>query len=340
MAFALSSYITITSKASGKVIGWSGVHSCRIKKSVSSYVDTCTLTLPASMVLNDNNAVSNVTVLDTFKRGDAIKVQLGYDGKLETEFEGFISDVSYTTPVVIECEGYSFLLKTKNINRSWKTATVRELCEFITKDTGIKVGSKEITPGIKLSDKIVQTNLTNFKVSNATGTQVLDKLKEQLKYSVYFIGNVLYVGLEELETSKKVTYKLGWNTAGVNSLKYKLADDRRVKIVCKTTKEDGNKEVYTIGDADGGVQEMIVKNANIADAKKAADALLARTKFTGFEGVVEGFLVPYAHHGYTCEIIDTKFKVRSGKFFTAGVEINFGMNGARRNCEITYKLSV
>jgi hypothetical protein len=329
MAFVLSSYFTITSKASGKVIGWSGVHSCRIKKSVSSYVDTCTLTLPASMVLNDNNAVSNVTALDTFKRGDSIKVQLGYDGKLETEFEGFISDVSFTTPVVIECEGYSYKLKTKTINRSWKTVTVRELCEFIIKDTGIK-----------LSDKIVQTKLTNWKISNATGTQVLDKLKEQFRYSVYFIGNVLYVGLEELETTKKVTYKLGWNTAGVNSLKYKLADDRRVKIVFKTTKEDGNKEVYTIGDADGGVQEMIVKNANIADAKKAADALIARTKFTGFEGVVEGFLVPYAHHGYTCEIIDTKFKVRSGNFFTAGVEINFGMNGARRNCEITYKLSV
>jgi hypothetical protein len=329
MAFALSSYITITSKASGKVIGWSGVHSCRIKKSVSSYVDTCTLTLPASMVLNDTNAISNTKVLDTFKRGDAIKVQLGYDGKLETEFEGFITDVSYTTPVVIECEGYSYKLKTKNINRSWKTVTVRELCEFITKDTGIQ-----------LSDRIVQTSLTNWKVSNATGTQVLDKLKEQLKYSVYFIGNVLYVGLEELETSKKVTYKLGWNTADVNSLKYKLADDRRVKIVCKTTKEDGNKEVYTIGDADGGVQEMIVKNANIADAKKAADALLARTKYTGFEGTVEGFLVPYAHHGYACQIIDTKYEVRSGKFFTAAVEINFGINGARRNLEITKSLSV
>jgi hypothetical protein len=327
--FVLTSKLKVISNTTGKAISWSGVNSVNINKSVNSYVDMCQLVLPANMVLKNKDSASDTTALGTFKRGDKLIVELGYNGALEKEFEGFITSVSYTTPVEILAEGYSYLLKTKNINRSWEQVTLRELCEFIA-----------IGTGITLSNSIPQMTLTNYRVENASATKVLDDLKSQFNFSVYFQGKTLYVGLEELEANKLVTYRIGWNTADVSGLKFKSAEDRRVQVICKTTSNDGSKEVYKTGDLDGAVQEMVVKNTDLQTAKKQADDLLARIKFSGFDGKIEGFLQPYAHHGYTCKLVDKKYAERNGRFYVASVAISFGIHGARRGLEITKKLSV
>ncbi len=326
--FVLHSDIKINSTKNG-AIAFNGVNDLRIKRSITSYVDTCVIKLPttARLVSNDTLTVESVKA---FNAGDKITVRLGYNNEFEKEFEGFISKVGYATPVEVECEGYSYLLKKKNINTSWKKTTLREVCEHITAGTGIK-----------LSPAIPQMALTNYKVHNATATKVLDNLIEQFKLVAYFVFDELYVGLEETNTTsiKSVSYGLGFNTADVNNLKYQNEDEVRVKVVAKTTKKDGAKEVYSCGDSDGAVREIIVKNSELSDVKKIANDYLQRYKYTGFTGSLTGFLQPFAEPAYSCKIKDKRYAERNGTYFIQSVEVTFGLNGARRIVELTKKLS-
>lgn len=45
------------------------------------------------------------------KRGDAVKVWLGYDDRNELAFAGYVKEVGFKTPVVLECEDEMFKLK-------------------------------------------------------------------------------------------------------------------------------------------------------------------------------------------------------------------------------------
>jgi hypothetical protein len=326
--FVLTSKIEVASKKNGN-ISWSGVNDLRIKRSIGSYVDTCVIKLPTTAILNSNSTLTEQAVY-AFNAGDPITVNLGYNNELQKEFKGFVSKVGFSTPVEIECEGYSYLLKKKNINKSWKTTTLREVCEYITNGTAIK-----------LSDAIPEMKLTNYKVHNATATKVLEYLIDQYKLVAYFNFDELYVGLEELAPAGNVGYALGYNTADSSSLKYQHEDEVRMKIVAKTTKKDGNKQKYSIGDADGSVKEIIVKNSDSIDQiKKSAKDYLARYKYTGFTGNFTAFLQPFASIGYSCKIIDQRYQERSGTYFLYSIEVTFGMNGARRICELTKKLNV
>lgn len=324
--FVLCSKISIASKKNGD-FAFKGVNDLRIKRSIGSYVDTCTIKIPTTAKLNSSSSPTEQAVY-AFVAGDAITVDLGYNDEFKTEFKGFVSKVGYSTPVEVECEGYSYLLKRKNINKSWKTTTLREVCEYITDGTGIK-----------LSPAIPKIDLKNYVVHNAAATKVLDYFIEQYKLVAYFNFDELYVGLEELAPAGKVEYALGYNTVDANSLKYQNADDVKIKVVAKTTKKDGAKELYTCGDTDGAVREIIVKNSDLADVKKVANDYLTRYKYTGFAGSFTAFLQPFASIGYSCKIIDKRYKERSGTYFLYSVEVTFGMNGARRICELTKKLS-
>jgi hypothetical protein len=323
--FVLCSKIDIDSSKNGQFT-FNGVNDLRIKRSVGSYVDTCTIKLPTTARLNSENPIT-VESVKAFKAGDKITIQLGYNKEFKKEFVGFVSKVGFATPIEVECEGYSYLLKKKNINKSWKTVKLRELIEYIVQGTGIKLG------------RIHDQTLTNYVVHNATATKVLDDLKDKYKFAAYFKFDTLFVGLEEVNEHGNVEYGLGYNTADVNSLKYQLEDDVRLKVVAKTTKKDGAKEIYTCGDTDGEVREIIVKPDELSKVKEVANDYLRRFKYTGFTGSFSGFLQPYCEHGDSCKIIDTRYKERNGTYFVNAIEVTFGMGGARRVVELTKKLS-
>lgn len=326
MAFILNSLFTIGEYS------FTGCIDCRIKKGIHSYIDTATITLPITARLKQANPTTeSVDVAKGFKRGDAVKIQLGYNGKLKQEFVGFVSKVNFSNPAEIECEGYSYQLRTKNINHSFKIGTsISEVCGVLTKDTDIT-----------LSNKIVNSKLgSTLLVKNDTAAKVLDRIKDLYGFSVYFNEKELYVGLEQVELKATTEYDLGWNTIKENDLKYVVAEQTRAKVIAKTAQSDGGKQVYSLGDADGSVKEFIVdKNKTQQELKQIAENELQKIKFTGYEGKVTAFLVPYCEHGFGAKIVDKKYPERSGTYFVPSTEIHFGAQGARRIVELSKKIS-
>ncbi|UVP09466.1 hypothetical protein NXW52_16290 [Bacteroides ovatus] len=58
--------------------------------------------------------------------GDQVKIELGYDSNLYTEFEGYISLIGWGVPVTIRCEDEMYNLKRKTVSYSAKNVTLEE----------------------------------------------------------------------------------------------------------------------------------------------------------------------------------------------------------------------
>jgi len=330
MSFTLISHITITNATTNESVTLNGVNDLRIKKGIHSYIDTAIIKIPISGRLKQKDFTT--TSVDTalfFNRGDKVKIQLGYNETLRTEFIGFVSRINYTSPCEIECEGYSYQLRQKNIKTTFKAGTqIREIIKHLVEGTDITLSNA--IPNVELGSAM--------QIDNATACQVLDKIKENQLMTIYFNGSTLYVGLQQTEVKANVKYKMGWNTVNDNGLKYHESDDIRAKVVLKVSKKDGDKAIYTTGDPDGEVHEYIV-NAAEKNLKQIAEDHLKKLKFTGFEGKITSLLIPYCEHGFSAEVEDPKYSERNGTYFVPSVEISYGMSGARRIVELSNKLN-
>lgn len=299
------------------------VHRVRIVKSIYSFVDTAIIEIPASARLKKagDPQTQSVETAKQFQEGDKVSINLGYDGKLMNEFTGFVKRVNFTMPCQIECEGYSWQLRKDKITKLYKSTTIKEVLELITAGTDIKI-----------SPDIQDTTIAPFRIDAKNGTEVLDMLKKEAFQTVYFIGDTLYVGLEELaQIDKSATYKLGWNTINDDNLKYRRPEDVKVQVNITYKDKKGKAKHKTVGQA-GGITTGISYGyaADEFEMVKRAEQEAQKFRYAGYEGKVLAFLIPYAQPGYKADIIDEKYPERSGSYILESTEVDFGMSGARR----------
>ena len=327
MSFRLTSVIQI-----GNYQLRGGVNDVHCKRSVKEIVDTAVLKIPAigRVNNNDNLPASSVATSVLWKEGDAVSIQLGYNNDNRQEFKGFVRRVNASIPVTVECEGYAWQLRRKRLIKSYKSVSLKQFLTELVAGTDIKLSP--FIPGMQLS---------NLKINHANGLKVLEYIKDHLHLSVYFLFDVLYVGLEEGVQGNQVKHRLGWNTIRDDQLKWRLADDTKVLIRLVTGKGKSKKRtLYQSGDTDGGLVEKSVASLTSAkDLQAVADDLLQQAKYTGFEGSISGFLQPFIQMCDTDIVIDKIYNERGDSYFTIGTEVHFGMNGAQRKVFIGRSLS-
>lgn len=308
-----------------------GVNEVKIKRHVREIMDTATITLPAlSRIKRDDTNLpqSSSETAKLFREGDKVSIALGYNDELHQEFLGFVRRVNFGTPVTLELEGCGWQLRNKNILKSWKSTTLRQVLEEVVKGTDIK-----------LSEHIPDVKLEKLYITNSNGLEVLEYLKKKLLLTVYFNFDVLYAGIEQGDIKGTAKYKLGWNVVKDDQLKYRLAEDTKVLVLVKRKLKKGEQLLYEVGDKDGNVHTINLPNVSAEDAKKIGDQALKEAKYTGYEGKITGFLQPYCEPGFSSEIIDPRYNERGGLFFIKGTEVTFGMRGARRIVEIGSRLN-
>ncbi|WP_295669513.1 hypothetical protein [uncultured Mucilaginibacter sp.] len=358
MAFALNSRIVIGSYAFP-----GGVYELTIKKNVHVIIDTAKLQIPglgqvvslkgvANTVLEliglgtfniaNNLPASSVQTAKLFKEGDKVSIDLGYNGDLRNEFRGFVRRVNLTTPISIEMEGYAWQLRNQNILASWKKTTLRDVLVRVIQGTDIV-----------LSPDTPQITLTNYFIHNEDGLKVLENLKKKMLLTVYFADNMLYVGIEEGRTTADTTgvqvlaglaevkYNIGYNCPSKQpELKQRLGADNAIRVRLKTKGKNGKNVLYEAGDTDGAIVDRIIPFSSDANYLKTLAAVyLKKLKYNGFEGKVTGFLQPYCQPGWKGTLTDKRYEgARAGSYFIPGTEVQFGVKGAKRIAEITYRL--
>ncbi|MRJ09159.1 late control protein [Ornithobacterium rhinotracheale] len=299
-----------------------------ITKSVDELSDTCTIEMPTHFIIKEKG--KQLYTERAIKAGDEVTVTLGYEGVYRgVEFKGYVKRVKTGTPVVVECEDAMYLLRRKNITKAWERITLKEVLQEVVKDTPIK-----------LSQGIPSVTLDKWIIKNANGTQVLKKLQEEFRLSIFINDKgELYAGLQQLTNIGEVAvYDLNYNIVS-NDLEYRSKEERKIKVRYTYIDPKNKRQTIEVGDPEGEVREF--HTSVVSDEKKLKEMALAeieKMKYDGFDGSITSFLVPFATRGMKARLIDKDLKNIDEDYFIKKVETSFGTSGARRKIEIGARL--
>lgn len=302
--------------------------SCEIHKSVDLLTDTCTIKLPAT-VYNQALKVEDENGVPRIKRGDFIKVLLGYNGDLKTEFEGYLYSIDTDDgSITLNCEDELFLMRKGVKDKQFKSADVKAIAQYLIDQTGV-------TLGLNCS---LTLDYDKFVISGATAFDVLKKLQEETKANIYIKAGVLNIHPPYLESHGRVRYSFQKNIEE-SDLKYKRADDKKIEVVVESVGKDGKKRTATSGTTGG--DKVTIKGDGMSERamKILADNELRKRQYDGYEGSITTWLIPEVENGYSAEIVDEDYEFKNGWYYVTAVTTTFDSNGGSRKVQLGIKVS-
>lgn len=323
--------IVITRASDGKTIRFSGFSSIEAVHDIFKINSSAKISIPLSARLNykDTRKPESVQTANVFSRGDKVEIWLGYDDDLKLEFTGFIKRVNFTKPLEIECEGFEYLLREAVKSKSWKSVSLTEVLQYIIEGTGIALRSD--IPEMTFDKFVIGANLTRL--------EALQQVKEQYGLTVTLWNNEMYAGLAYTRKLATVKYRLGENTIKDNELKYRIADDVKLKVKAVWVRPDNTKVEVEVGDSAGSQRTLFFYNVSSEDElKRIAAEEVQKYRYSGYEGKITTFLQPFALPFMAGEIEDVKYPERSGTYYITKTTVKADSGGARRTVEFTVKL--
>lgn len=309
---ALNSRITV-----GNYVFRNRVSSLNIKSTWKSIYDSCVIELP------------NIRkVLDTsIKVGDAVRVELGYDGNYVNEFVGYVSAFSPTHPIKLHCKNEMWQLMQKSVNggkgKVFVNSTIKDIITYLAPDAEFNGNSE------KLSKFIIQPSVRNI-------AEAIQKVCDMVGLCAYY--NIpegeakaqLYIGLPYVRDGfKEVNYNFQKNCVlGVrDELTFHKKEDFNVKVVYKSRDSKGKIKEVVRGDNDGDTITMNY-GFELTDEQMTtnADDILKRYQFDGYRGKFKAFGIPVVRHSDTVNLYDEKFPERKGSFLVDATEVDYNEN--------------
>lgn len=325
MAFLLTCNITIGS------FRMRSVNQVTIKRSIFKVGSTAIIKLPLSAYIrNSRGALDPVKTSEKFKVGDKVVINLGYDGDLYNEFNGYVSRINPQIPLEVECEDWTYPLRRLNIKKSWKKATLVEILQFIADKAGFNLVSG-----------LPDVTITNFIANDKTALWVLQELKDKYGITIYFsLSGYLYAGLAYINNLGSVKLITGKNVIKSSDLKWVNADDVKLKIKAISMERSGSRIEAELGDSDGEIRTLYFYDVHSKDElKRLASAEIDKYKYNGYRGSVNCFLKPFVQPAMSVELSDMDFEDRSGKYYVESTEVTYGTNGGKRKIELGIKLN-
>ena len=334
--FELNSDITIGD------FRFSGVNEAYIKRSMFSIADRAIIKLPSICKIVSNGKASPDYLITgkQFNDGDAVIIKLGYNGDLNTEFQGFVSKRSLNMPLEIECEGYSWLLRRNTIKEFYSAVTVKELLNNAVSGIG---GDHKIS--VLCNSDI---SLANVNIDDKSGFDVINNISaytDGCLTSFFIQPDTLWCGMvyspyangDDVFDLGGVSYKLGLNVVKENKLKERSVADSPLQV--KYSKRLANGDVISrassVFENFERTHSKILNHLNDPNTlKQLANEKAYRLNYSGYEGSITAFLQPYVGPGYLAFISDDRYKEHDGTYLVEGTEVFFGLNGARRIVEM------
>lgn len=296
--------------------------------SVDSYTNTATITVPAiARMVRRGEVYSNVNTAQQFAEGMPVAIWAGYNGVNTRVFDGFVSRVKYNVPLQIECEGYSYLLRTRTFTASYPMITIPQLLAELVKGTPITIHPATVV-----------ANVGPVRFGGVSGSEVLEWLKKQ-GMKVWFAGRQLYVGLEQLQEPHRIAYRLNWNTIGDDGLNFTNMPRAVVNFRVDKKNTDGTRQ-RNKGPLRPGEK---VKHTHIelttAQKEQLERTLQQEEMYKGLDGQLNTFLWPMAYPTQTAVITDGRFPERSGHYFIQAVQGSFDQSGGRLAVKLGRRLN-
>lgn len=262
------------------------------------------------------------------KRGDSVKIWLGYDDALQLAFIGYVRDVGFKTPIEITCEDEMFTLKQMPaVKKAYRSVTL----ETLLKDQGIK--TKINIMG--------EQSLGAYRVTADTVASLLGKLSEQGVRSFFRYENgepVLYCGvIFERDSTPSQVFKTGLNIISDQSLKQQKAENMRLNVTAISLLPNNKKIKIEVGDKDGERRTLHTYNKTEKELKAWAEQEVKRLKRDGLTGSFTTF-------GY--KLVDTLDAIgividgtQMGVYQVKKNVIKYGDSGFRQEITLGLRLS-
>lgn len=263
--YRLTAKIEITGSKSWKL---DQVTEVEITLDTEQLTDTCKITLPKRIKWDGATEIP-------VRRGDAVKVWLGYDDDLQLAFSGYVRDVGFKTPVVLMCEDEMFKLKQQPaVKKAYKSVTI----ETLLKDQGINYQLNVMG----------EQSLGQYRVTADTVASLLGHLHENGIHSFFRYENeqpVLYCGvLFEKEDSPTQVFATGVNIISDQSLEQQKSDNIRLRVKAISLMPNNKKIKVEVGDADGEHRTLHTYNKTESELRAWAEQEIKRLKVDGLKG--------------------------------------------------------
>lgn len=298
---------------------------CEIDSSVDNLADTAIIVLPEAVM---NQVIS---IQDKVTRGSTVSIKLGYDNNLVDEFEGFVEDIiTVDSSLKIKCEDALFLYRTSVKDEELKPTSIKNIAQSIT---------EQINPEYTVNCDY-DVHYEKFTIHQATGYDVLKKLQEETKANIYFDtqNKVLHIHPPYTEKGGEVTYSMHHNIEQ-SSLEWKRASDKKIEVTVESTDINGKVKKVIAGTTGGDKITLKVGPMSESDIKKVADAALRKHNFDGYDGTLDGWLLPVCKPTYSAKIIDADYPERVGSYYVVAVKTSFNESGGKRTVTPGIKLN-
>ncbi len=301
------------------------IESVTVTRSVEQLADTAEIVLPA-VAFN-----RPLEVTGKIKRGDTVKIELGYDDRLVTEFTGYVSEEPSTDngSLTIKCEDPIFLYRKSIDDRVLKNASIGDVVKYV---------NSQIGEGFTYNSSY-DFSYDKFVISNATGYDVLKKLQEEAKPNIYLKEKVLQIHPQYIEIFGNSEYDFSKNIESAD-LKYRRQEDRIYQVVVEG--RDAAGKVIKVEHGTTGGDKINIKISGVTDKNsllKLAKEALATKSYTGYEGTFTGWLEPYTDAGYRVKIVDKDYEYKTGSYYVLEVVTSFSKDGGKRSIKLGKVLS-
>jgi len=299
---------------------------CEIISSVDNLADIATIVLPESIfntVLNFEGKV---------KRGTQVLIKMGYDGNIETEFIGYVKDITNNdNSLKILCEDALFLFRVGIPDVELKPTSTTKILEYLIKN-------------IDPTYNIVSTyniNYEKFTIHQATGYDVLKKIQSETKANIFFNTETRTLNIHPPYTFKggEIFYSMQKNIEN-SSLEFNNKLDSKVEVTIESIDVKGKVISVTSGTTGGNKVTLKVGAMDIASMKKIANAEVLKKSAAGYEGSFDTWLIPFVKPTYSARIKDEDYPEKTAYYYIKSVTTHLSEGGGKRTITPGIKLSI
>jgi hypothetical protein len=308
-----------------------------IDENILEISNTAKITIPKNYAKLKDKAI-----LEQFKVGGRVTLDVGYNEEYEREFTGYIREIESDIPLIIHCDDETYPLRQTNFIKSYKDASLKQILTDILKDQTIQFECPEVRIG-------------KYQIDNASAFAVLqDLMKTYGLYSSLQDGK-LKVGLVYAfgEKTKKHIYtinaapdRLYQANVKKNELKFKRKEDFKVryKAIANNATVKGKKKntVVIVGSKEKDASERTLNFAgpmSEAELRQRALDVMKKAVYDGYTGDITGFGLPRTHAGDSLEIRDYLEPERAGIYLIEKVNISYNDSyGFSRKNTLSYKI--
>ena len=298
--------------------------SCEVRKSANKLADTATINMPG---MSYNSALE---IESKINRGDKVIISFGYDNDNNQEFQGYVSSIATDDTITIECEDGMFDFRKDIESKQFKDVYIKDIIQEVVD----QIGGYSLVVG----DGIENVRYDKFTIADATGFDILKKLQDDSKVHIFIKQKELHVHLKYTYKEGDVKYDFEKNVEK-SSLKYLQEADKKVLVEMIGIDRKNGKTKVTVGDKGG--DKITVHRYNVTDKsslRKIGEEEIKKYRFTGYEGNITTWLIPYCSYGYSAEIIDQDYENREGIYYVEAVTTVFSKSGGSRKVNLGIKL--